>query len=283
MQDFEVVQNIADHPDVGTASVGATISVDPSTPSIIALIESGFLKAVEAIKEELEGDSSSTEETDESSEGDASSSDESESSDVKEPDPAAVEPAAQVEAEKPAPVVTPAAVVVPPPAHPDMNKLASSCPTPPAPFETEHPMLYAFCKAMELNEGSFAPGENPAYPNGTRAYFNKNPGNLRFAHQALAIGEDKDGFAIFATVDDGFTELLNQVKLAIRGGFVYKPQIWSQVDKAWREQNFQDFFNVYAPVKDGNDPVNYCAFVVEHLTKVAPVTPETPMYALTAA
>lgn len=271
MQDYEVVKPIEDHAVLGTVNEGATVSADSAEPSIVELIETGFLKVVDAIKDEVEGEK----DADAAATADSAQEDNVEAAETTQAE-ASTEAAATV-AE-----TAQASVVVPPPAHASTTATAAAFPTPPAPFEGEKPMLYAFCKAIELNEGAYAPGEDARYPNGTRAFFDKNPGNLRYAGQEGTIGEDKDGFAIFPDMNTGFTALLTQVKMGIKGGTVYKSQVWDAVDKAWREQNIQDFFNVYAPKKDGNDPVAYAAFVSKQLSEVTPVTPETPMYALIA-
>jgi hypothetical protein len=41
---------------------------------------------------------------------------------------------------------------------------------------------------------------------------NNNPGNLKFAGQAGAVGQDPDGFAIFDSFDSGWTALINQLQ-----------------------------------------------------------------------
>tara|TARA_R100000278_G_scaffold2287_3_gene4412 strand:- start:2485 stop:4833 length:2349 start_codon:yes stop_codon:yes gene_type:complete len=42
---------------------------------------------------------------------------------------------------------------------------------------------------------------------------NNNPGNLKFANQPGAIGQDEAGFAIFRNVEDGWQALYNQLRL----------------------------------------------------------------------
>jgi hypothetical protein len=42
----------------------------------------------------------------------------------------------------------------------------------------------------------------------SRSFRNKNPGNLKWAGQAKAIGHDDKGFAIFATTQDGMDALM---------------------------------------------------------------------------
>jgi hypothetical protein len=42
---------------------------------------------------------------------------------------------------------------------------------------------------------------------------NRNPGNLKFVGQSQALGADLDGFAIFATDQDGWRALVRQIQL----------------------------------------------------------------------
>src|SRR6185312_1819952 len=57
-----------------------------------------------------------------------------------------------------------------------------------------------FCLAIKSHEGYFAPGENRLYPNGTPAWRNKNPGNIR---------STSGPFIKFATYQDGYNALRN--------------------------------------------------------------------------
>ena len=130
-------------------------------------------------------------------------------------------------------------------------------PEPPQPTIT----VLQFCKAIEWYEGYFPPGENPEHPNGTLAWRNRNPGNLRYAGQARAIGQDKNGFAVFKTYQDGFGTLVEMVNRAIKGkSAVYSPTM-----------TFTQYFNKYAPSADNNDPDRYAREVAKRLG----VPPET--------
>lgn len=110
--------------------------------------------------------------------------------------------------------------------------------------------LDAFCKAIEVFEGYYPPG--PAYPIGSRSWRNKNPGNLRYVGQ-IGATPDKQNFCIFKTYDDGFAALKGMVQRAIEGKSKwYKPSM-----------TFTQFFEVYAPGYDSNDPNRYAHFVAE--------------------
>ena len=100
--------------------------------------------------------------------------------------------------------------------------------------------LIKFCLAIQSYEGY--------YP-GSLTYRLNNPGALRFS-----IFQDghKKGFAYFKTYEKGFNALLFDVLLKITG-----------LSKTGLNLNstILDFFKVYAPVGDGNDPEKYARFV----------------------
>lgn len=79
------------------------------------------------------------------------------------------------------------------------------------------------------------------YP-GSVAYTNNNPGNLMYAGQPGAIGQDAQGFAIFPDYQTGLTALDNQITL-----------------DASRGQSISQFTSIYAPSSDGNNPTSYAA------------------------
>jgi len=77
---------------------------------------------------------------------------------------------------------------------------------------------------------------------GTRSYRNNNPGNLMYAGQPGATGQDPQGFAIFPDYQTGLTALDNQITL-----------------DASRGQTISQFTSIYAPASDGNNPTSYAA------------------------
>ena len=61
------------------------------------------------------------------------------------------------------------------------------------------------------------------YP-GSRSYRNNNPGNLKFAGQGGAVGQDELGHAIFDSYQSGWNALTRQLTLAFTGlSRVYRP------------------------------------------------------------
>jgi hypothetical protein len=77
------------------------------------------------------------------------------------------------------------------------------------------------------------------YP-GSLAYKNNNPGNLRPAGQPGCV--PVNGFCSFATYDQGYQALLNQIALDASRGF-----------------SISEFISKYAPASDSNDPTSYAA------------------------
>lgn len=108
--------------------------------------------------------------------------------------------------------------------------------------EESKTLLDRFCLAIQKYEGF--------YP-GSRSYRNNNPGNLYYASQQGTVGRDEKGFAVFDTYGNGYKALKNQIRLAISGkSKYYKP-----------DMSIIDFFSVYAPYHDSNDPYSYALFV----------------------
>jgi hypothetical protein len=88
-----------------------------------------------------------------------------------------------------------------------------------------------------------SPSCNPPCPNGSLAYQNNNPGNLRYAGQAGAV-PGAGGFAAFPSYDAGYQALLNQINLNASSGMT-----------------IAQFTAQYAPASDGNDPAGYAAMI----------------------
>jgi len=107
-------------------------------------------------------------------------------------------------------------------------------------------LLNKMCAAIQDREGYIAPGVNPNYPNGTPAFRNCNPGNLRYAGQIGSIGQ-KNGFAVFPNYQAGLDALKRQLLLVARGKSRTFPSPCT----------IQQFFHIYAPSTDGNDPESY--------------------------
>lgn len=85
-----------------------------------------------------------------------------------------------------------------------------------------------------------------AYENMGKSY--NNPGALRYS--PLQSGA-RNGFSVFRTYEDGWAALLYQLNLAASGkSKIYRP-----------DMSLADFFRLYSPASDGNDPDRYARFV----------------------
>lgn len=272
MNQYEVVKDLEVHDDqsplFGTHQIGSVLDIaEADAEKVFEFVEQGFLKMLAA----KEGDvppPAPPEET-----------------------PPPTTPPADESLNAEEEQILPTSVPAHPEAteHPEWKELAAAFPDAPEEYTGTPGFLYAFCKGLEAHEAYFAPGEDSRYPSGTRSFHDKNPGNLKFANQPKAIAEDKDSFAVFASYEDGFSALLDQIRLSIRGGRQYKPIVWDAALKSDRPQNFVDFFRVYAPAPVPNPlglatPEKYAEDVAAHCSKISgvevPVT--TPMAALIA-
>ena len=98
------------------------------------------------------------------------------------------------------------------------------------------------------------------YP-GSRAKRNNSPSNAKYLGQYKSIGPDAQGFARFATYEDGWNYLLKIVYNACSGKSVaYQPTM-----------TLYGYFAKYAPSADNNDPKRYAEVVAEYIG-VSPFT-----------
>lgn len=100
-----------------------------------------------------------------------------------------------------------------------------------------------FALALQQFEGWFP---------GSMSYKNNNPGNLRWSPFSK---RSYKGFAVFDTYEQGLDALIYQINIAVKGNsLVY-----------WKGMTFLDFFSVYAPSSDGNQPRKYATFIAQKL------------------
>lgn len=90
----------------------------------------------------------------------------------------------------------------------------------------------------------------------SRSYRNRNPGNLRDSR--LKVGEDADGYAIFPSLQFGYTALLEELGSKFSG---------HNVHGVTPDSTLSDLFKVYAPAGDRNRPLQYAAFVAGWLSQ----------------
>lgn len=107
-------------------------------------------------------------------------------------------------------------------------------------------LMGKWADAIQTHEGWYS---------GSRSYRNNNPGNLKYVGQARATGKDSGGFCIFATYADGRQELIDLLTRAASGkSSYYRP-----------EMTLVDFYNVYAPSSDNNNPNAYAVAVAKSM------------------
>lgn len=108
--------------------------------------------------------------------------------------------------------------------------------------EPHRDLITAFAMAIQKHEGYFE---------GSRAFRNKNPANAKYVGQPDAVGEDKDGFAIFPSYEIGFAYLCRVLRNACTGkSTVYRP-----------DMDLYQFFAIYAPASDNNNSKHYAETV----------------------
>ena len=88
------------------------------------------------------------------------------------------------------------------------------------------------------------------YSKGSVSYRNNNPGNIKSAGWAKAVGTDQGGHAVFESFNDGWDTLIVMLTRAASGkSKIYKP-----------DMTFRRFFNIYA-----EQSVGYAEFVAARL------------------
>jgi hypothetical protein len=112
------------------------------------------------------------------------------------------------------------------------------------------PVIEAMARAIQEFEGWYE---------GSRSWRNNNPGNLKYAGQPGATGQDEQGHAIFDSFQSGWNALIRQLEAAFFG----KSAVYSPADSLY------SFFHKYA---EGNSE-EYARFVADYLH----VTPETTL------
>lgn len=87
------------------------------------------------------------------------------------------------------------------------------------------------------------------------SYKNNNPGNLKFAGQPGAVDQDRFGHAIFATFQDGWNALINQVRRMLNGSSSLYPSTYTltQAMNRYAEANGNQYA-IFISQRIGVDP-----------------------------
>jgi hypothetical protein len=124
-------------------------------------------------------------------------------------------------------------------------------------------LLQKFCLAIQAFEGYLSPTKTN--PQGSTSYRFNNPGNLVYAGQPYAtpavveMPTGKHTFAHFDTYEHGFQALENQVRVVGLGESAeFKAQAMSKYGLPSSAMlTIIQFFGIYSPSSDGNDPNHY--------------------------
>lgn len=106
--------------------------------------------------------------------------------------------------------------------------------------------IKAWAEATKHHEGWYV---------GSRSYRNNSSSNARYVGQYKAIGADKDNYAVFPDYDTGFEYLQTILKNAATG----KSKTYNKF------MTLYQYYAVYAPVEDDNDPTHYAEVVAKAL------------------
>ena len=124
-------------------------------------------------------------------------------------------------------------------------------------------LIPSFCKAIEIHEG---------YGLATAVTItqNNNPGALRYSPYQTGMNS---GFAVFPNYETGWKGLVHQVTIVHNGTSpAYNEQVKRRhASKQWldvkdcSDLSLLQFFEIWAPRSDNNDPKRYAEFVAERL------------------
>lgn len=133
-------------------------------------------------------------------------------------------------------------------------------------------LLTRFCLAIQSREGYCPPGVLAGYPEGTPAYVNKNPGNLRCEEgqraswNALAIdgGAKHADFCVFKDYATGFDALMDVVESACKGEsptYNARAKELGLHDSSYL--SIRQYFVIRDPSSDNNDPLSFATEVAQ--------------------
>lgn len=116
--------------------------------------------------------------------------------------------------------------------------------------------LRQFCLAIQQHEGWFS---------GSCSYRGNNPGNLRWSATQIGVHTCGSGeFSMFKTYEDGFNALMHQVRIVANGtSKVYNERARALNLKDSSLLTISQFFAIYAPSSDNNNPQRYAEFVAQ--------------------
>lgn len=137
-------------------------------------------------------------------------------------------------------------------------------------LRTTDPMknIKAWADAIQEYEGFKKPG-TPGYPAGSRSFRNNNPGNLRYTHYTSSLGADgfdDKNFCIFEDYQEGYDALCEFLHDAASNELIpYRAKAKDLGLPTAGHLSLINFFEVYAPSSDNNEPNAYALFVASKI------------------
>lgn len=131
-------------------------------------------------------------------------------------------------------------------------------------------LIEALADSIQRFEGWIPPGQDPKMPRGSTSWRNRNPGNLRAVTGSGAQVDDR-GYRIFVNMAAGWVALCLDIEAKLAGSHGLTD-----------DSTLRNFFDIYAPSDDNNDPDKYARQVSIWLSRDldALITPETSLGAL---
>jgi hypothetical protein len=131
-------------------------------------------------------------------------------------------------------------------------------------------LLEALADSIWRFEGWIPPGVDPKSPQGSRSWRNRNPGNLRPVTMlgVQAVPVDDANYRVFDSLAQGWIALLNDISAKLEGSH-------GLTDNS----TLRNFFDIYAPSNDDNDPNKYARQVAIWLSRDlgSTIAPETTL------
>lgn len=131
-------------------------------------------------------------------------------------------------------------------------------------------LIEALADSIWRFEGWIPPGADPKFPLGSRSWRNRNPGNLRpiLTPGAPKVPVDDRQYRVFDSLAQGWIALLNDITAKLDGSHGLTD-----------DSTLRNFFDIYAPSEDDNDPNKYARQVAIWLSRDLGTTiaPETTL------
>jgi hypothetical protein len=127
-------------------------------------------------------------------------------------------------------------------------------------------LVEALADSIFRFEGWIPPGVDPRMPHGSHSWRNRNPGNLRPVGsdpggRGAVVPVDAENYRVFDSLADGWIELKRDIAAKLAGSH-------GLTDAS----TLRNFFDIYAPSDDNNNPDKYANQVAAWLSRDLGVT-----------